>query len=72
MNSRAMNVSVDAVAAGSILGSIMGYLPAIAALAAIIWYGVQIYESKTVQKLLRLHRLKVIRKRRLQRARPPE
>lgn len=49
-------VTTDAVAAGSILGSILGYLPAIAAIAAIIWYAVQIWESKTVQSQVRVWR----------------
>ncbi len=63
MNNRAVNYGVDGVAAGAILGSIMGYLPAIAALAAIVWYSVQIYESKTVQKYVRLRRIRGVRRR---------
>lgn len=64
MNSRAINYGVDGLAAVGIVGTIMGYLPALAALAAIIWYGIQIWESKSVQKWVRLRRLQAIRKRR--------
>lgn len=46
----------DGISAVAIIGTILGYLPAFAALAAIIWYAVQIWESKTVQKYVRLHR----------------
>lgn len=63
MNSRPFNVTVDVAAAGSIVASIAGYLPAIAALAAIIWYGVQIWESKTVQRHVRRLRMARLRKR---------
>lgn len=64
-DTRIMNHSVDGVAAGAIVGSLLGYLPAFAALAAIVWYAIQVYESKTVQKWVRVHRLKKRRARRL-------
>lgn len=49
---------------GVILTTLLGYAPAFAAMIAIIWYLIQIYESKTIQrwfesrlrrKLVRLH-----------------
>lgn len=55
---------IDGGAAAAIVATIAGYLPAIAALAAIIWYAVQIWESKTVQKWVRLARAKGRMKRR--------
>lgn len=54
----------NSVSLGMIISTIVGWLPAIAALIGVIWYTVQIYESKTVQrwidnklrkKLLKLH-----------------
>lgn len=35
-----------------VLGSLAGILPPLAALGAIIWYALQVYESKTVQAWL--------------------
>lgn len=42
----------DAISALAVLTSLAGFMPPIAALFAMAWYGVQIYESKTVQALL--------------------
>lgn len=58
LSQRPITFIVDSISAGAIVGTIMGYLPAIAALAAVIWYVIQIYESKTIQKMLRLKRLR--------------
>lgn len=43
----------DALSVGTVLGTIAGYLPAIAALVTIVWTGIRIYETTTVQKLLK-------------------
>lgn len=43
-------VGADLSAFGILLGSVVGMLPGIAALFACIWYGVQIWESKTVRE----------------------
>lgn len=43
---------VDAVSAGTALGALVGILPAIAAIFTIIWTGIRIYETETVQKIL--------------------
>jgi len=40
----------------AVIGSLAGLLPAIAGLAGLIWYCVQLYESKTVQHWLRTRR----------------
>lgn len=38
---------------GTVIGTLAGFLPSIAALITILWTGIRIYESDTVQKLLR-------------------
>jgi len=55
MNEPARHFShiLDWVSAGAVIGSIAGILPPIAAVFAIIWYCIQIYESKTVQNWIR-------------------
>jgi len=57
------------VSAGAILGAIVGYLPAIAALVGVVWYLVQLYESNTVQRYLRGRRERKIAKLTLELAR---
>lgn len=42
----------------------MNWLPAVAALGAVIWYAIQIWESKTVQKRVRAWKIKHRRRRR--------
>lgn len=42
----------NSASVGVIISTIVGWLPALAALIAVIWYLVQIYESKTVQRFL--------------------
>lgn len=55
---RILNYTGDAVSAGAIVGAFIGFLPALAALGGILWYAIQIYESKTVQKMIRLRRMR--------------
>lgn len=55
---RTINTVVDTISAGAIIGTLIGLLPAFAALAGILWYAIQIWESKTVQKRVRLWRAK--------------
>jgi hypothetical protein len=43
----------DALSIGTVLGTIAGYLPAIAALVTIIWTGIRIWETRTVQQWLK-------------------
>jgi hypothetical protein len=57
------------VSAGAIVGAIVGYLPAVAALVAVVWYLVQLYESHTVQHYLRGRRERKIAKLTLELAR---
>lgn len=46
---KAILYTVDGISAGAIVATFLGLLPSFAAVAGIIWYGIQIYESKTVQ-----------------------
>jgi len=43
---------VDVVAAGTTVGTLAGWLPAIAAVFTIVWTAIRIYETAMVQKLL--------------------
>lgn len=43
---------VDTASIATVVGTLAGILPAIAALFTIIWTSIRIYESNTVQKLL--------------------
>jgi hypothetical protein len=44
--------ALDVISFGTAIGALAGWLPAIAAVFTIVWTGIRIYESKTVQKLL--------------------
>ena len=44
--------------AGAIIGTFIGWLPGVAAVVALIWYMIQIYESKSVQNWLRTRRMR--------------
>jgi hypothetical protein len=43
---------MDGVSVVTAVGTITNMLPAVAALFTILWTGIRIYESETVQKLL--------------------
>lgn len=43
---------VDAASVVTVLGTLADMLPSIAALFTIVWTGIRIYETSTVQKLL--------------------
>ena len=45
--------AVDAVAVGTTVGTFFGWLPEIAALFTIIWTGIRIWETATVQGLMK-------------------
>lgn len=47
---------------GSILASVLGYTPALAAGVALIWYFIQISESKTVQAWVKNRRVRKLAK----------
>ncbi len=42
----------DAVSVGTVVGTLAGLLPAIAALITIVWTSIRIYETDTVQRML--------------------
>jgi peptidoglycan biosynthesis protein MviN/MurJ (putative lipid II flippase) len=46
----------DALSVGTVVATIAGWLPAVAALVTIIWTGIRIFETQTVQKLLKKFR----------------
>ena len=45
---------IDALSIGAVVGTLAGWLPAVAAMLSIIWTTLRIYETKTVQNLLRI------------------
>lgn len=55
---RVAALGLDAGAVGVIAAAIVGWLPPVAAVLAIVWYCIQIIESRTVQKKLRQWRLR--------------
>jgi hypothetical protein len=44
---------VDGLSVATVIGTLVQILPAIAALFTIIWTGIRIYESDTVQKWIK-------------------
>jgi hypothetical protein len=44
---------LDGLSVITVLGALVDILPAVAALFTIVWTGIRIYETETVQKLLR-------------------
>lgn len=47
-----VKIAGDAVSITTVLGAIAGILPAVAALLTIVWTGIRIYETRTVQDWL--------------------
>ena len=47
---------VDALSVGTAIATVLNWLPGIAALFTIVWTGIRIYESYTVQKFLKRRR----------------
>ena len=52
MSNEAAKHTVDALSVLTVAGTLMDYLPAVAALFTIVWTGIRIYETPTVQKLI--------------------
>jgi len=48
----------NVISASAILTTLLGLVPAIAAIVALLWYLVQIYESNTIQTWLKNRRLR--------------
>lgn len=47
------HVTGHAISLGAIFGAFLGILPALAALGAVVWYGIAIYETRTVQAFIK-------------------
>lgn len=47
---------IDAVSVFTVVGTLSDILPPMAALVTIIWTGIRIYETKTIQKMLGKHK----------------
>ena len=43
---------LDLLSVTTVLGALMGILPSIAALFTIVWTGIRIYETRTVQRII--------------------
>ena len=43
---------VDALSVGTVVATLVGILPGIAAIFTMVWTGIRIYETDTVQRLL--------------------
>ena len=43
---------LDAVSIGVVVGAVVQFLPAIAAGLSIVWTGIRIYETRTVQRFI--------------------
>jgi hypothetical protein len=43
---------MDALSVFTVVGTLMEYLPHVAAIFTIVWTGIRIYETPTVQKLI--------------------
>lgn len=48
----------DALSLTTVLATLAAWLPPLAALASLLWTGLRMYESETVQKWLKCRRLK--------------
>ena len=48
--------AIDAVSVFTVVGTLSDILPPMAALVTIIWTGIRIYETKTIQKMLGKHK----------------
>ncbi len=66
-----VSLAGDVLGAGAIVGTFLGYLPLVAAFLALIWYVIQIWESRTVQHWWR-NRQEVKKAKRLVRLRAKE
>jgi hypothetical protein len=50
---RAVTYAVDGLSAFAVVGSLVKILPPLAAFLAIVWYLIQICESRTAQRIVR-------------------
>jgi hypothetical protein len=52
MNNDTAKHTVDALSVLTVAGTLMEMLPAVAAVFTIIWTGIRIYETETMQRLI--------------------
>lgn len=52
MSHEHIKAAADGLSIGTVLATLFGWLPQIAALASLIWTGIRIYETRTVQRWL--------------------
>jgi hypothetical protein len=53
MHDEATKHAIDAISVVTVIGTLTDILPPLAALATLIWTGIRIYETETVQDWLR-------------------
>jgi hypothetical protein len=52
LNNEDLKHVVDGASVGTVLATLAGWLPAVAAIFTIVWTGIRIYETDTIQRLL--------------------
>lgn len=52
-NTELVNQIIDGLSIATLIGSLTNVLPEVAVIFTIIWTGIRIYESDTVQRLLK-------------------
>jgi len=50
--SEAVKLAGDVLSVTTVAGTLVGMLPSVAAIFTIIWTGIRIYETETVQRIL--------------------
>ena len=60
MNVEHVKQVVDGISMATVVGALVDLLPAIAAIFTIVWTGIRIYETKTVQKWLGKDKKRII------------
>lgn len=61
LNLQLDNATGQGISLVAIVGSILGWFPALAAAAAFLWYLILIYQSKTVQRWLHARRVRRVK-----------
>jgi chromate transport protein ChrA len=51
-STEAAKTVVDALSVGTVVATLAGVLPSIAAIFTIFWTGIRIYETETIQELM--------------------
>ena len=61
MDHESLNVwTGNILSAGAIVGTVLGWVPAVAAIVALVWYLIQISESETVRRWVATRRVRKI------------